>query len=338
MPVSRKLKKMKFYLFIIELLRKISKSFVKKQNILLRLKIYSKWKKVNGTDNIDWDENIELNETPETKIAVCIVFFYTEKKIVHLKKVCSELINISKKVDLTIITNTSKKENIIKLEQLLNTELIKVDIINVKNLIHPYLLPWCHTEIMKKKFEDKSFTHFLFTEDDILVLPKNIFYWIKARKSLKKFNLIPSFIRYEKNKLNVKYSLDIRNKIKIKYTPRVFSNKNNIAFINTVLPPFQGMYFYDRELMDEYLNGSAISPDYGFFSSEIRDAYLIRERASMGLTHYNVPEGFYNRYVFPVSLKEKSVKDYCLLHHLPNKYADDSSEPFGKTLLSELIK
>ena len=90
--------------------------------------------------------------------------------------------------------------------------------------------------------------------------------------------------------------------------------------------------------MKEYLDGSANSPDFGFFSPEIRDTYLIRERASLGLIHYNVPEGFYNRYVFPVSLKEKKVKDYCLLHHLPNKYVDNANEPFGKLLLSKLLE
>ena len=66
---------MKFYLFVIELLRKISKSFIKKEKALSRLKIYSKWKQRKDINNIVWNESIEnSNSQNEEKIAICVVF------------------------------------------------------------------------------------------------------------------------------------------------------------------------------------------------------------------------------------------------------------------------
>ena len=53
---------------------------------------------------------------------------------------------------------------------------------------------------MKKTFVNKSHSHFMFLEDDIIINNENIYYWLFFRKILKKFKLIPGFIRYEKKK------------------------------------------------------------------------------------------------------------------------------------------
>ena len=68
----------------------------------------------------------------------------------------------------------------------------------------------CYVSVMKNRKsaidkEDemyKSFSHFLYLEHDILLSKKNIIYWNVSRKILKSFNLIPGFIRIEKNKNN----------------------------------------------------------------------------------------------------------------------------------------
>jgi len=328
---------MKFYSFILNILRRIFKSFEKKEKVVSRLIIYAKWKRRKDINNVEWDGSFENSKNiSSTKIAICIVFLYSEQKLTYLKKICSNFLNLSSQIDLTIITNTADDSKINKIKNSL-TNNKNVNILSIGNLVHPYLLPWCHIQVMKNKIKDESFTHFLFTEDDMAISNFNILYWIKARETLKKFDLIPSFVRYEINDSNEKCSVDILKKIKRNSTPRVYSKENNIAFINTIQPPYQGMYLYDRELMNEYLNSSSTSPDFGFFSSEIRDTYLIRERANLGLTFFNVPDGFYNRYVFPVSLKENKIKDCCLIHHLPNKYSNDPDEPYGKLLISDLI-
>ena len=60
---------------------------------------------------------------------------------------------------------------------------------------------------MKNAFKNKSYTHFLYLEDDICINKKNFLYWYNSRKFLKKFNLIPGFIRTE-NKKNKLYAID----------------------------------------------------------------------------------------------------------------------------------
>ena len=52
---------------------------------------------------------------------------------------------------------------------------------------------------MRKKIADNSFTHFMYLEDDIRVTKENIVYWLNARKALKIYNLIPSYVRTEIN-------------------------------------------------------------------------------------------------------------------------------------------
>lgn len=71
---------------------------------------------------------------------------------------------------------------------------------------------------MKTKYLNKSFTHFLYIEDDILITEENIQYWILARQSLKKINLIPSFILTEFNSIDKNlYAVSYLNKNKIKF-------------------------------------------------------------------------------------------------------------------------
>ena len=85
---------------------------------------------------------------------------------------------------------------------------------------------------MKKIFKNKSFTHFLNLEDDILLNKKNFTYWINARKILKKYNLIPGFIRTEINKVNNDlYAVDFVKKNKKSILPKIKINKD-ISFIN----------------------------------------------------------------------------------------------------------
>ena len=40
------------------------------------------------------------------------------------------------------------------------------------------------------------------------------------------------------------------------------------------------------------------------------------------LTYHDIPEGFLHRTVVPVNLNSKILKNYCLIDHLSNKYAN----------------
>ena len=78
-------------------------------------------------------------------------------------------------------------------------------------------------------------------------------------------------------------------------------------------------------IMNEYFEGSPSDPDFAIPAA--RDHYQgIVERLDLMLTYHNIPQGFLHRAVAPVDLKSKIIKNYCLVEHLSNKYANQNSQ------------
>ena len=105
---------------------------------------------------------------------------------------------------------------------------------------------------------------------------------------------------------------------------------------------YSGIYFYDKELMTEHLSGPSKSIDFGHGSynqkwiiPEMQELGLL-ERASAGLAFKDVPKGFLHRNVIPVDTKLKIIKDYCLIEHLSNKFANENSD-FGKIKVEDIF-
>ena len=69
---------------------------------------------------------------------------------------------------------------------------------------------------------------------------------------LKKYNLVPGFLRYEIIK-NI-YVIDFQKKLNLK-NPTIFSKNFKHGFINLKYP-YSAMYLMDRSLMGEYLNNA----------------------------------------------------------------------------------
>ena len=194
---------------------------------------------------------------------------------------------------------------------------------------------------MKKFFLDKSITHFIYLEDDIYFSKKNFSYWLQSRAILKKFNLIPGFLRTEINKKNKKiYAADVEHNMKIKLLPNIKLN-NNYSFINHHFP-YQGMYLYDRELMKEHLFGASSNPDcgHGAFDISKLDKRMINldlmAKANIGLTYMNVPIGFFNRNVILYNTQKKIIDDKCYISHLSNRYANEHSS-FGNIKVKNIF-
>ena len=111
---------MKFYSFFLNILRRIFKSFEKKEKILSRLIIYSHWKKRKDLNSIVWNENFEnLKNISTVKIAICVVFLYSEKRLEYLKKICSNFLNSKYETDITIITDAKDNSKIEKIKHFL---------------------------------------------------------------------------------------------------------------------------------------------------------------------------------------------------------------------------
>ena len=197
--------------------------------------------------------------------------------------------------------------------------------------------------MVKEKIKNNEFSHFLYLEDDILINEDNIKYWVLAREPLKIYNLIPSFLRIEINSsTNEKYLVDATKKNKFYFQPKIFNKKKDFAFIN-LKSFYSGMYFYDRDLMLEHLNGVSNSLDFGHGSynekwiiPDMQQLGLL-ERASAGLAFKDVPKGFLHRNVVPVDVKKRLLRSYCLINYLSNKYINIETD-FGNIKVDEIFK
>ena len=259
-------------------------------------------------------------------IAVCITFHYDENRFIYLNKVVSNYIKIPSRVDIYIITNrrdsTSKQLIVKSLPELPGH--VNVTFITPEWLGHPYLLTWVHREVFNEIIKNPEISHFLYTEDDLNITIENLSYWLHYRPKLRKYGLIPSFFRVEKHPEIGWCSTDCLAPIYIPRQPQI-NLTDDYQFI--CLPnPYQGMYFLDRELIREFANSRAMSPDFG--------QWFIREKASAGLTFVNVPKGFTSRNVVPFCPSQKTIPQDCWIHHLPNNYANDPVSKFGKLPLN----
>jgi hypothetical protein len=342
---------MTILIHILKIIRKLFKSLGKKEKKIIRILNYLIWKKRN--DNYDLIYRHHLLEKEKTffidqnlwpkKIAACVAFSFKEERLNFLSKICKNLEIINPKTDLTIIVNDVGFEKKDLIKKKINEDCsLNVKFFNPKDLLDPRLLPFAHYEVVKEKIKDKEFSHFLYLEDDILISEKNIKYWMASRESLKKYQLIPGFLRTEINLANKeKYLVDSTKKNIFFLAPKVFNKEKDFAFVN-LQSFYSGTYFYDRELMLEHLSGPSKSLDFGhgsynqkFIITEMQELGLL-ERASAGLAYKDVPLGYFHRNVVPVDVKTKQIKNYCLIEHLSNKFANTKSD-FGKIKVNDLF-
>ncbi len=326
-------------LFFLKILRKIFKSLGKKEEKIKKLITNEKFKKIShkykiNLKNFNQIDNIKKN----TRLVVTITYFFNKKKLVNLNKVCVSLSEICNFTKIYILTNNISSKNYNELKKAIK---VKVKIVIIKSKLSNRLLPWYHLEYMKKAFNDKKITHFIYLEDDILLNKQNFIYWLNSRKYLKKLNLIPGFVRIEKYKNDKDfYTVDYLKKTKLNSLGHVELNEE-IKFVNNPYP-YQGMYLYDRELMKEHLNGPSSNPDcgHGAYNLNFVNQNMINHdlvaKANMGLTFINVPEGFVNRIVIPFNLIENQIDKECYIRHLSNEYVNKKSW-FGNIKINEAL-
>ena len=190
---------------------------------------------------------------------------------------------------------------------------------------------------MKERFKNKSFSHFMFIEDDIIISSKNICYWIYYRKILKKFNLVPGFLRYENYKKDL-YAVDYQKRLSFKKSPKIQSENFDYGFINPKLP-YSAMYLMDRPLMKEYVNSNAVKIDFSFSNNFLRSNAPTKELLNISHAFLNIPRGFFNKLMIPYG-KNKKILDYCLIEHSDIKYANSKklkNMGFGKIKIKDLI-
>jgi len=269
-------------------------------------------------------------KTPPIKLAICVTFHYVEARLQYLAALSSRFGSLARSVVATIVTNTGSPDCHRRITEVFRKDRIDVSIFTPTGLGHAFLLPWSHFVVMRERFKDESITHFLYLEDDLLCTQEHVNYMLEAREMLRPVGLIPGLVRVEQNPDDHEwYSTDQLDQIDISQCQRIaLPVDSGLGFINLPLP-YQGLYFLDRELMGEHLNGPSSMPDFG--------DWHIREKAAQGLTFVQVPGGFSSRIMIPYYEREKRIAQCCLLHHMTNSYALQPNSPYGKIKVRDIF-
>lgn len=308
------------YIFFLKVLRRLFRSFSKYETNIIDKIIYKNFtlKKKIFLKSRDLSlDKIDKKKLKSVKLQIVICSYYQKKRLKFLKKVISNLVELNVKKKITVVTNSLSVQDKFNIKKTLKEYIKFFKIHEIGELPDTNLLPWHCLNLLKKKYKDKSNSHFLFLEDDILINQKNINYWLSSRDLIKKNNFIPGFLRIE-IKNNSKYLIDRKKKIIIRKTPRLFDVRNKLLFINNRFP-YHAMCLMDRKLMNELIANKSAGIDYGFHHKIMRNLYPIKELSNILIGYLNVPVGFYNRFFFPYIIKE-NIPDYCLVEHLDKKY------------------
>lgn len=278
------------------------------------------------------------------KLLTCIVFHYKKERLCYLQKIVNMQQHLAEVVNVVVNTNTSDANELESIRLIAPVSSARFTFeIESFDLPNPWLLPWAHKVTFARKMSDPSFTHFMFTEDDIEVAPVNVQYWLNARDLLRPLNLYPSFFRVEWSEEKKCWtSTDIAEPVSVSKSPRVRSNSSDYQFIN--LPnPYQAMFFYDRELMEEHAASETFDiTRYGRIEMIDHNKNWggggVAERANYALTFVNVPPGFTSRNIIPFFEKYMLIDPRCFVHHLPNNYANNMPDiEFGKLGVNDVL-
>ena len=292
---------------------------------------------IKDHDFTRWGHLLKQKDNYPKKLAIVVCFYFNKKKLDILKKTIKEVCSYNFKIDLTLITNQLSNNQKKDLERLAKPKIKKINIHQIKDLPDGNLLPWFSINVMQKKFNDKSNSHFMFLEDDILINDENICYWVYFRRILKKVNLVPGFLRCENYK-NELYAVDNWKKLIQNKNPKFLTDSNEFGFINSRYP-YSGMYLMDRDLMKEYLSSNAIKIDSSFTNKFLRTTYPIKELLNISYAYLNVPKGFYNKLMIPIYTKGK-IPHYCIIEHADVQYANSKKlvgMGYGQIKLKNLL-
>ena len=272
------------------------------------------------------------------RILVAITFHFRSDRLGFLAEALRSLAEYpTQAMDVVIVTNTSRDDELELLSRLCSETVSgsRASIRSYSDLADPWLLTWCHKEIIGSEFIQRnagSYTHFIYLEDDIRLSFANFCYFIEFREVLRGFGLLPAFTRLEYCAAFAGFtSSDMFWPVYVPVQTHV--RLDDFVFVN-VPNPYNAFYILDPELAAEYVQSRSFDA-----SRSIEVCRWGRpERAAMGLCLENVPAPFQSRYVVPVSMHDDSVPAFARVGHLPNNYADNLRMPLGKVRVNSLFR
>lgn len=259
----------------------------------------------------------------DLNLAVAITFHYREERLQYLRRIALAHAGIATQTKTFIVTNTRDDTCHRKIMEAVASS--NVDIVSPNYLGHPYLLTWIHREIFREAvMTNAPYTHYLYSEDDILIAKENIGYWLQSRQCLPQL-LIPGFARYEVGEDGEQYFTDITRAIDFETTHKIMTPE--LIYIN-LAQPYQAAYFLDRELMTRFVGSRAYYPNFG--------PWGIRESAAQGLAFWRIPDGYSSRHFLGLN-PDFTCSRGALIHHVANNYVGNARKVFGKRRVSRLF-
>ncbi|HVJ53270.1 MAG TPA: hypothetical protein VM689_12455 [Aliidongia sp.] len=278
--------------------------------------------------------DLNLDKARAARLLVCISYHHAPERLFYLARVLKALAGFfTARLDVVIVTNEATEA----LESLcadFADSTIDCEILVAGPLAHPYELTWRHKPLIPEHFlaPGSPYSHFVYLEDDIQFSFANFCYFVTYREILRGEGLLPAFVRIEYSSALRKHvytdnipTLDIRHSKTLRHEDHIFVNAWN---------PYNAMFVLDAELAREYV----ASRSFGLESSKQVFGWETRERAAMGLTFEQVPDGFTARCVLPLSVKSGKPPVFSWIYHLPNNYAEDPAAGFGKLAVGELFR
>jgi hypothetical protein len=203
---------------------------------------------------------------------------------------------------------------------------ISMNVTLVTDLDHPYLLTWVHKDHIRDWLASDGHNDglFIYIEDDIVISPDNIDYFVHHLSATKKVGGIPGFVRYEKTHDMGPVAVDFQ-------LPQITNSREHIkinetTFISPLYPYWAG-FILDRELAFEYIESASCDIERSANIRQVRKN-TVRVRSAMGLCFENIPSRRACRYLLPI--RDGRLDPQCLVWHCAQNYSTMRHENFAR--------
>lgn len=258
-----------------------------------------------------------------------ITFHFNASKLPFLQRVLSEhqLLRCKSKID--IITNSQDTQEINSLWNSITEKCrstVDLDIISVKPP-HRWILPWYSKITLKQRRATNLYSHFMYSEDDLLFTEANRVYFLENLEYLKQYGLYPSFLRVEHVVgTGAWVSSDLwqsfYSKPHLKNILPIPPGPSGLSYIN-LSNPYQALFLYDQALYDEHESCESFDVNKYGNLAHLNDEWGggVAERAAFGLTFFRVPHFASSRNALVIDPSTRQIDSRSFVHHLPNNYA-----------------
>jgi len=196
-----------------------------------------------------------------------------------------------------------------------------------RNLDDPLMLSWAHRREMERSIVDRKADVFMYLEDDLAIPWVVIKSWYTDNILLKRTGHdLRGFLRFELAGQK-KYLSDIREPCApdklVEIDGHFFLRPSN---------PYCAFWIYTLDQMEEFITMRCWQ--------EFHYPGTPRESAAIGMGFYEFQESSHPRNLVPMAT-DGSISSACLVHHLPNNYAEhycDEPGALGSLLVDDILQ